>query len=259
MPHFQHPDGTHFDILCEDGPVLAVNKPAGVISQGAPKGVLSLSDYVKEYLRIKYEKPGNVYLGVIHRLDRPVTGVSLFSRNSKCAARLSEQFRLREVSKHYLALVESTQLPIEGRLEHWLRKIPDQPRGEVVAQSHSQAKFASLRYQTLMQHQGRTLVWVTLETGRMHQVRLQFSAIGAPLAGDTMYGGKRGGGHSRDEELAIALHAARLSLWHPVRYEPISVDAPIPATWKQWGLQKNRVNELMPAPEPPPARKSPKK
>ncbi len=129
------------EVLCEDGPVLAVNKPPGLISQGAPAGVESLISLVKDYIAAKYNKPGAVYLGVPHRLDRPVSGVVVFSRNSKCAARLAEQFQKRTVRKVYWACLERPPEPAEGSLLDWLYRVPDQPRVEL---SHEGPKAPSM-------------------------------------------------------------------------------------------------------------------
>src|SRR6476646_4634528 len=124
--------GIPLEILCEDGPLLAVNKPAGLLTLGAVPGVPTLERQVKQFLKDKYQKPGNVYLGIPHRLDRPVSGVVVFGRNSKCAARLAEQFRERKVRKVYWALVERPPDPPEGELVDWLLKAPDQARVEIV-------------------------------------------------------------------------------------------------------------------------------
>jgi 23S rRNA pseudouridine1911/1915/1917 synthase len=230
---------TDADILCEDGPVLAVNKPAGMITQGAPRGVTGLIDLVKEYLKSKYNKPGNVYLGVPHRLDRPVSGIVVFSRNSKCAARLAEQFAQRQVKKIYWACLERPPEPDAGELTDWIYRIPDQPRVEIVPAGTPGAKQAVLTYRTLKRHKGRALVEVELQTGRMHQIRVQFASRGCPILGDQQYGAKStfGGATSLDQEGgAIALHARSLTLLHPIRYDPLTITAPPPATWRELGF-----------------------
>ncbi|SFI15313.1 RluA family pseudouridine synthase [Planctomicrobium piriforme] len=230
---------TDQDILCEDGAVIAVNKPHGVITQGAPRGVDSLVDLVKNYLKQKYQKPGNVYLGVPHRIDRPVSGIVVFSRNSKCAARLSEQFAKRQVQKIYHAVLERPPAEREGQLEDWIYRIPDHSRVEISSQSNTEAKYAQLSYKTLAVHQGRALVEVTLGTGRMHQIRIQFASRGCPIVGDEQYGsrGMFPGFFSGERLVApIALHARRLTLQHPIRYEPLTIIAPLPAMWKRLGF-----------------------
>ncbi|MBL4883799.1 MAG: RNA pseudouridine synthase [Planctomycetaceae bacterium] len=222
------------EILCEDGPVIAVNKPAGMLSQGAPRDVLCLPDYVKGYLKKKYDKSGNVYLGVIHRLDRPVTGVTIFSRNSKCAARLSEQFRERQVQKTYLALLEGRLSNKEGKLVDWIRKVPDQARAVIEQAETTDAKRAELHYQVLGEAQGISLVEVKPVTGRMHQIRLQFSSRGNPVLGDQLYGATRELNLEplrSDYTHRVGLHAWKLKVLHPVRYDDLEIVAPVPTDW----------------------------
>src|SRR5262245_34219861 len=195
------------EILCEDGPVLAVNKPAGLLTLGAKPGVPTLERQVKQYLKEKYHKPGNVYLGIPHRLDRPVSGVVVFARNSKCAARLAEQFRERQVRKVYWALVERPPDPPEGELVDWLMKAPDEARVEIVSPDTPGAREASLRYRILPHHSEfripnselphlhfggentkRTLLEIEPLTGRTHQIRVQLAGHGWPVVGDAQYG-----------------------------------------------------------------------
>lgn len=240
------------DVLCEDGPVIAVNKPPGVIVQGAPHGVDSLADHVRRYLREKYDKPGNVYLGVPHRLDRPVSGVVVFSRNSKCAARLSEQFAKRQVTKVYRALLDVAPEPDEGTLTDWLLRLPEEegnsnePKVRVVPAETAEAKEARLSYRTLARGSKRALVEIDLQTGRMHQIRVQFASRGWPIVGDVQYGGpawpsvtasSRGSTRESDwRTRPIALHAWQLTIQHPIRYDPLTITAPLPATWKSLGI-----------------------
>lgn len=228
------------EILCEDGPVIAVNKPAGLISQGAPQGVSGLVDLVKEYLKHKYSKPGRVYLGVPHRLDRPVSGVMVFSRNSKCAQRLAEQFAERSVRKIYRAALERPPESDSGTLTDWIYRIPDQPRVKTVLEGTPDAKQAVLDYRVLARVKGRTLVEVELKTGRMHQIRVQFASRGCPIVGDEQYGATSqfAGASSLDQERgAIALHAHSLTLLHPIRYDELTITAPLPATWRELGFE----------------------
>ncbi|MFV0443373.1 MAG: RluA family pseudouridine synthase [Planctomycetaceae bacterium] len=243
------------EILCEDGPVIAVNKPAGIVVQGAPAGVDNLADLVRQYLKRKYDKPGNVYLGVPHRLDRPVTGVVIFSRNSKCAARLSEQFAARQVEKTYRAILERPPQPADGTLVDWLLRTEEDdpsdvlkfygPKVSVVSEATAGAKPAVLHYQTLATSQGRALVQIHLETGRMHQIRVQFASRGCPILGDTQYGAHlfwddrtvRAATPSDETRFhPIALHAWRLKLQHPVRYDDLTITAASPANWSQLGF-----------------------
>lgn len=239
------------DILLEDGPLLAVNKPAGLLTLGAIPGVPTLERQVKEYLRQKYNKPGNVYLGIPHRLDRPVSGVIVFARNSKAAARLHEQFSQRQVKKVYWALVEKCPDLPEGRLIDWLLKVPDESRVEVVAADTPGAREARLRYRvmphlvpagSLTADAGDdacpTWLEIELETGRMHQIRVQLTSRGWPVVGDLQYGAtsrlsQTTPGAVRDEP--IALHARALTLRHPVRYDELTITAPVPESWSMFG------------------------
>ncbi|MEW4488493.1 RNA pseudouridine synthase [Thalassoglobus sp. JC818] len=220
------------EVICEDGPLLGVNKPSGLIAQGAPAGVTSLPDLVREYLKKKYNKPGNVYLGIPHRLDRPVSGVTVFSRNSKCAARLSEQFAKRTVEKTYLAVLESIPERKSGRLENWIYRIPNESRVVIRDEESPGAKIARLRYRVVETSKNRALVEVDLETGRMHQIRVQFANIGCPVYADAKYGATS----SMADPDAIALHAFRMKLQHPVRYDDVTIEAPMPRTWKALGF-----------------------
>ena len=227
------------DILCEDGPILAVNKPAGLLTLGAVAGVPTLERLVKQFLREKYEKPGNVYLGIPHRLDRPVSGVIVFARNSKAAARLAEQFRERQVRKIYWALVERVPDSPAGELVDWLLKTPDQAHVEVVSSQATGAREARLRYRTLETDvagglENRTLLEIEPLTGRTHQIRVQLATRGWPIVGDGQYGattsiGSLRAADPRDEP--IALHARSLTFKHPVRYDSLTITAPLPEFW----------------------------
>lgn len=233
-------DWPPLEILCEDGPLIAVNKPSGVITQGAPRGVVSLVDRVKAYLKEKYDKPGAVYLGVPHRIDRPVSGVVVFARNSKAAARLAEQFARRQVRKLYLAVLERPPEPRVGELTDWLFRVPDQPLVRISTPDASGAREARLSYRTLQTQQGRALVEIQPETGRMHQIRIQFGSRGCPLIGDEQYGARGpfpGVGRLSDQQRPIALHARSLTILHPIRYDELTITAPLPETWKKLGFQ----------------------
>lgn len=228
------------EILCEDGPLIAINKANGIITQGAPHGVPSLVELVKQYLKSKYDKPGNVYLGVPHRLDRPVSGVVIFSRNSKCAARLAEQFAKRQVKKTYMAVLERPPEQREGILEDWIYRIPDHSMVEISSSKNPDAKEARLSYRTLAISRGKALVEVDLGTGRMHQIRIQFASRGCPVVGDEQYGARSSfpGFAGADRIIApIALHARQLTLQHPVRYEEMSIVAPLPESWRKLGFE----------------------
>lgn len=224
-----------FDILVEDGPLLAVNKPSGLLTQGVPQGQPSLESEVKDYLRKKYAKPGNVYLGVPHRLDRPVSGIVVFGRNSKCAARLAEQFRERSVQKIYLAVTEKIPDPLQGRLTDWLLKDAAAAHVSVVSAQTADSREAVLEYQVIAQSNGQALVQITLLTGRMHQIRVQLASRGWPIIGDQQYGACLTINQRTDDDRLqspIALHAWRLSLFHPIRYDRLELEAPVPGYWR---------------------------
>src|SRR5207244_3425808 len=160
-------------VLYEDNHCLAVAKPAPLLTQGVPPGIVTLESQVKAYLKEKYQKPGNVYLGIPHRLDRPVSGVMLFARNTKAARRLAEQFQQHQVTKVYWAAVEGDVSPAEGVWEDWLRKLAEQARSEIVEPDAPGARRAMLRYRKLGASPNTTVLEVQPETGRMHQIHLQ--------------------------------------------------------------------------------------
>jgi 23S rRNA pseudouridine1911/1915/1917 synthase len=223
-------------ILLEDNHILAIAKPPGLLTQGVPAGVPTLEAMAKAYLKEKYHKPGNVYLGIPHRLDRPVSGVVLFARNSKAAGRLAEQFEKRQVRKIYWALVAGRVEPAEGAWDDWLRKLPDEARAELAAEGSEGAKRARLRYQCLRASADWSHLEVVLETGRMHQIRVQAASRGHPVLGDALYGSTRPFGPPAElpREQWIALHARSLTFLHPLRYEPVTLTAPPPDAWHEF-------------------------
>jgi 23S rRNA pseudouridine1911/1915/1917 synthase len=225
-------------ILLEDNHCIAAAKPAGLLTQGVPAGIPTLEAMVKTYLKEKYQKPGNVYLGIPHRVDRPVSGVVLFARNSKAAQRLAEQFRDRQVTKIYWGVVEGTFEPSEGVWEDWLRKIPDEARAEKAEPNADGAKLAVLNYRVLQKLDDATLIEFHPITGRMHQIRVQAALRGHPLLGDAMYGSMRSFGPVAElpRDRIIALHARSLTFLHPLRYEPLTLTAPLPAAWNEIGV-----------------------
>ncbi len=220
-------------VLYEDNHCLAVAKPASLSTQGPPHSPEpTLESLARDYLRVRYHKPGNVYLGIPHRLDRPVSGVVLFARNTKAARRIALQFAERQVRKVYWALVEGEVQPESGTWEDYLRKAPDQARVDVVEPGDPGAKLARLRYRRLGAASGETLLELDLETGRTHQIRVQAAKRGWPVRGDVLYGARQLFGPSgREPGSVIALHARRLTFLHPIRYEPLTVEAPLPSTW----------------------------
>ena len=227
------------EILLEDGPCLAVEKPPGIATQGPPAATDTLVSRVKAYLKERYDKPGRVYLGVPHRLDRAVGGVVLFARNSKAAARLATQFRDRQVRKVYRAIVERVPDPPEGTLDDWIEKLPDQPLARIVENEGGAAKRASLRYRILQVTQRGALLEVEPRTGRFHQIRVQLAHRGWPVLGDRLYGATKpfiepsasGDAAAPETETAIALHARSLTFLHPIRYDSVTVTSPTPEKW----------------------------
>jgi 23S rRNA pseudouridine1911/1915/1917 synthase len=224
-------------VLFEDNHCLAVAKPGGLLTQGVPQGRPTLEAWAREYLRTKYTKAGRVYLGIPHRLDRPVSGVILFARSSKAAARLAEQFRERQVTKVYRAAVDGAVEPVEGTWDDSLRKVPDEARAEVVPADAPGARAASLRYRVLARIADGTLLQLTPVTGRSHQLRVQSAARGWPIRGDRLYGSAHDFGPpaATDRDRRIALHAESLTFLHPIRYEPVTVTAAVPAYWAELG------------------------
>jgi len=218
------------DVLYEDNHLLVVNKPAGLPTMGTPGDRLTLLTLAKQYIKQQYGKPGNVYLGVVSRLDAPVTGVVLLARTSKAARRLTEQFRSRVVQKTYWAIVEGAVRPASGSWVDWIGKDERHRRMHIVARGLPEAKEARLSYRRLAAVASDSLLEVTLETGRKHQIRLQLAGHGHPVLGDRKYGSRRGfpGG--------IALHARSLVITHPVRTERLELVAPLPEAWHRSGV-----------------------
>lgn len=225
-------------ILFEDNHCLAVSKPAPLLTQGVPPGIVTLESMVKSYLKERYHKAGNVYLGIPHRLDRPVSGVVVFARNTKAARRLAEQFQNRQVTKIYWAAVEGEVQPEVGDWHDWVIKHADEARAECVPAGTPGARPASLQYRRLSVRDGCSLLEIQPLTGRMHQIRVQTASRGWPVLGDVLYGSTRPFGPPADlpRERVIALHAHQLTFLHPIRYEPITLTAPLPETWRTAGL-----------------------
>lgn len=221
-------------ILHEDNHCLAVNKPAGMLSQGDASGDLSLVDWVRDDLRRRFAKPGNVFVGLVHRLDRPVSGVVLLARTSKGAARLSEAFREGSVEKIYWAIVEGEVATEAGEWADTLWKDERRNVVEVVPEGAEGARAAHLAFRVLDRGAGWTTVELRPTTGRGHQLRVQLASRGLPILGDLKYGA-RTAVPSRLGGNRIALHARRLTFTHPTRREAIAVTAPVPADWPAGG------------------------
>ena len=217
-------------VLYEDHHLIAVNKPAGLPTQ-APGEFPSLEARVKAYLKEKYQKPAGVYLGIPHRLDRPVSGVILFARNSKAAARVAEQFQQHIVTKVYWGWVEGQVAEDSGEWRDYLRKIPDVARTEVVDPSVEKAQEAITPFSVVKRLEDRTLLEFVPKTGRMHQLRIQAATRGHPIVGDSLYGSTRPFGSAAEEAPIIALHARSLTLVHPFSKEPLRIEAPLADAW----------------------------
>jgi 23S rRNA pseudouridine1911/1915/1917 synthase len=219
-------------VLFEDNHCLAVNKPAGLLSQGDETGDPSLVDWARDYLKARYGKPGNVYVGLVHRLDRPTSGVVLLARTSKAASRLAEQFRAGKVSKTYRAIVEGEPAEEEGRWIDVLEKDRQANRVRVQDEAEGGGREALVEYRVLRRGRGFTELELRPATGRSHQLRVQLASRGLPIAGDLKYGARTvldaGDGRRR-----IALHALELVFTHPSRGEVISVVAPVSADWPE--------------------------
>ena len=225
------------DILFEDHHLIAVDKPVPLLTQ-APVGIPSLEALVKDYIKEKYQKAGGVYLGIPHRLDRPVSGVVLFARNSKAAARVAEQFQQHTVAKIYWAMVEGEVREESGEWRDFLHKIEEESRSEIVAEGTEKAREAITHFRVLKRTSDSTLLELAPRTGRMHQLRIQSAHRGHPMLGDALYGSTRLFGPPAQHPRAqlIALHARRLTLMHPFQKVPLVIEAPLPARWDELGL-----------------------
>jgi len=216
-------DITDKDILYEDNHLIAVNKRAGDIVQVDETGDESLDEKVKKYIAKKYNKPNGAFLGVVHRLDRPVSGVILFAKTSKALDRVNQLFKSREMSKTYYAVVRNRPQPAEGNLVHWLVKNPQKN----VTKAHDHEVTGSLRselnYKLVAELEGYYLIEVNPITGRPHQIRVQLATLDCPIVGDNKYGYPRG-----SLKKSICLHARRLRFIHPIKKEPIEIVAPLP-------------------------------
>ena len=212
-------------VLYEDNHIIAVNKTCNEIVQGDKTGDIPLSETVKAYIKEKYHKPGEVFLGVTHRLDRPTSGVVLFARTSKALARLNDMFKSHEqIRKTYWAIVQGAPKQPEARLENYLVRNEKLNKSFIAKPGAKEAKLAILTYRTLKTFEHYTLLEINLETGRHHQIRCQLAAIGCPIKGDLKYGAKRS-----NPDGGICLHARQIEFEHPVSHEQISITAPVPS------------------------------
>lgn len=221
--HKEHTDISNLRVIYEDNHLIAVNKRAGDIVQGDKTGDMPLSEIVKQYIKAKYQKPGNVYLGVPHRLDRPTTGIVVFAKTSKALPRLNKLFADKDAKKTYWAVVRETPENESGTLIHWLKRNPKQNKSYAHIKEVPDSKQAILDYKVVKKLDRYTLLEIDLKTGRHHQIRAQLAAIGCTIKGDLKYGADRS-----NKDGSIHLHALKLGFEHPVRQEPLELVAPLP-------------------------------
>lgn len=222
---------TNMEVLYEDNHIIAVNKNSSEIVQGDKTGDTPLSESVKAYIKEKYNKPGEVFLGVTHRLDRPVSGVVLFARTSKALTRLNEMFRTQAVKKTYWAIVKAAPEQTEARLEHYLVRNEKQNKSYAYDREKPHSKKAALSYRLIGRSDNYSLLEVHLETGRHHQIRCQLAKIGCPIKGDLKYGFPRSNPNG-----GISLHARSVEFVHPVSKQTITIVAPTPEDEKLWAI-----------------------
>ncbi|MGB6268322.1 MAG: RluA family pseudouridine synthase [Olleya sp.] len=220
---------SNLQVIYEDNHIIVVNKHAGDIVQGDKTGDQPLSDIVKDHIAEKYNKPGNVYLGTVHRLDRPTTGLVIFAKTSKALPRLNKLFVSKDISKTYWALVKNQPEKQADTLIHWLKKNPKNNKSTAYPKEVTDSKKAILHYKILKKLDNYYLLEVNLETGRHHQIRCQLASIGCPIKGDLKYGFDRS-----NKDASISLHARNIQFIHPVSKVELNITAPLPkdAVWE---------------------------
>ena len=218
-----HSTKDNLEILFEDNHLLIVNKKSGDIVQGDKTGDKPLSEVVKEYIKEKYNKPGDVFLGVVHRLDRPTSGIIIFARTSKALERLNKMLRDRVISKTYWAIIKNNPKKVKDTLIHFLKKNPKNNKSTVFTKKTEGSKKAILHFTIKKKLDNYSLLEIDLETGRHHQIRAQLSFIGSPIKGDLKYGASRS-----NKDGSIHLHARKINFTHPVSKKIITIIAPVP-------------------------------
>lgn len=228
-------------ILFEDNHLIIVNKLAGELVQGDFTGDKPLLEIVREYIKVKYDKPGNVFAGLVHRLDRPTSGIVVFAKTSKALTRMNAIFEKREVDKRYWTLVKDKPPHESERLVHYLKKDSAKNKSFTFKKDQKAVKKAALTYTVLAKSESYYLLEIELETGRHHQIRAQLSAIGCSIKGDLKYGFPRS-----NKDASISLHARSISFMHPVSNEPIIIKSPLPESDKVWNyfnsLEISKIN-----------------
>ncbi len=217
------------DILFEDNHLIAVNKHTGQLVQGDRTGDISLDRLLRQYIKEKYNKPGDVFLGVVHRIDRPASGVVVFARTSKALSRMNDLFRDKHIHKTYWCIVKKMPQPEEATLRHYLIKKESRNKSYAYVRTQAGAKEAIMDYRLILRSGNYSLLEVILHTGRHHQIRCQLAKIGSPIRGDIKYGY-----HVPNKDAGISLHARSLEFIHPVKKEPVILNAPVPGDplWK---------------------------
>lgn len=226
-------ESSELEILFEDNHIIAVNKPSGVLVQPDKNGGAALEQLLKEYIAHKYNKPGEVFLGVCHRIDRPVSGVVLFARTSKALVRLNEMFKTKAIQKTYWAVVANKPATLSGHLVHWLKKNEQKNISHAYDAEVKGSSKCELSYSWLKSIEHYHLLEINPHTGRHHQIRVQLSKINCPIKGDVKYGAKRGNGDG-----SIHLHARKVFFVHPVKKEPVEITAHLPSetVWQAFGI-----------------------
>ena len=221
------------DVLYEDNHIIIINKAAGEIVQGDKTGDKSLCDTMKQYIKEKYAKPGNVFIGLPHRLDRPVSGIVVFAKTSKALERLNNMFRDGNVKKIYWAITKGKPLPAQGEISSWILRNEKMNKSFSYPKEVKGSKHALLFYRQIAASQNYNLIEVELKTGRHHQIRCQLSSIGCPIKGDLKYGAQRS-----NPDGSISLHARYVEFVHPVSKEIVKITAPVPAEklWQSFAL-----------------------
>lgn len=226
----------NLEVLYEDNHIIAINKPVNMLVQPDTTGDASLEELVKHYIKEKYNKQGDVFLGVPHRLDRPVSGVILFARTSKALTRLNEMFKTKQIKKIYWAIVKNQPQPEAALLRHFIVRNTKTNKSSAYAKEIPNSKEAQLDYRTIARSNNYSMLEVNLHTGRHHQIRCQLAAIGSPIKGDLKYGFARsndGGG--------ISLHARSVEFMHPVTKEPVRIEAPVPQSDNLWKAMEQLI------------------